>query len=89
MTDKLLWLVYLVSGVVAFALVYRLGWKLALSMLAATLVGVVLALIVMLAIPKEDPNYWFQIELVMNGSLSLIFAGVGAAIAYALRERHE
>lgn len=89
MTDKILWLVYLVSGAVAFGLVYRLGWKLAVSMLAATVVGVVLALIVMLAVPKEDPNYWFQVDLAMNGSLSLIFAGVGAAIAYALRERHQ
>lgn len=85
----LLWLTYLVSGAVAFALVYSLGWRLVLSMLAATFVGVVLALVVMFAFPKEDASYWFQVDLVLNGSLSLIFAGVGAAIAYALRERHE
>lgn len=85
MTDTLLWLTYLVSGGIAFALVYLKAWRLVPAMILATAVGVLLALLVMLAIPKEDQNFWFQVDLAMNGSLSMIFAGVGAAIAYALR----
>lgn len=85
MTNTLLWLVYVVSGVVAFILVYRQRWRLFTSMLAGTGVGILLSLLVLVAFPK-DANPWFQVELAMNGSLSLIFAGAGAAIAYAIRE---
>ena len=87
MTDKLLWLVYLVSGAIGFALVYWQGWRLVGAMLAATVAGLILSILVMLAVPREDPTRWLQVDLAMNGSLSLIFAGAGAAIAYALRER--
>ena len=87
MTDTLLWLVYLVCGAIAFVLVRWQGWRLVGAMVAATVVGVLLSLLVMLAFPREDPTRWFQVDLAMNGSLSLIFAGAGAAIAYAIRER--
>lgn len=85
MINTLLWLTYFVSGGIAFALVYLQGWRLAPAMILATAVGVLLSLVLMLAIPREDAAPWFQVELAMNGSLSMIFAGVGAAIAYALR----
>ena len=89
MSDKLLWLAYLVSGGIAFALVYLKAWRLVPAMVLATAVGVFLSLLVMLAIPKEDASAWFQVELAMNGSLALIFAGAGAALAFALREPRE
>lgn len=89
MSNTLLWLIYLISGVIAFVLVYKQRWSLVPSMLAATAAGVLLSLLVMLAVPKEEASGWFQVELAMNGSLSLIFAGVGAAIAYALRTSRE
>lgn len=89
MTDTLLWLTYLVSGGIAFALVYLKAWRLVPAMVLATAIGVLLAMLIMLAVPKEDEAFWFQVELAMNGSLSMIFAGVGAAIAYALRTPRE
>ena len=89
MSDKLLWLAYLISGGIAFALVYLKAWRLVPSMVLGTAVGVLLSLLVMLAIPKEDANAWFQVDLAMNGSLALIFAGAGAAVAFALRESRE
>ena len=89
MSNTLLWLAYLVSGAIAFALVYVQNWRLVPSMILGTAAGLLLSLLVMLAIPKEDASPWFQVELAMNGSLSLIFAGAGAAIAFALRESRE
>lgn len=86
MINALLWLTYLVSAVIAFYLVLQLGWRLVGAMLAATVVGTVLALLIMLAAPADDASDWFQVELALNGSLSLIFAGAGAALAFALRE---
>lgn len=86
MIDTLLWLAYLVSGAAAFLLVRNKHWRLVGAMLAGTAVGLLLSVIVMLAIPREDPTRWFQVDLAINGSLSLIFAGAGAAIAYAIRE---
>ena len=86
MTNTLLWLACLISGGIGFALVYLKGWRLVVAMILATAVGVLLSLIIMLAIPKEDSSPWFQVELAVNGSLALIFAGAGAAIAFALRE---
>ena len=86
MINILLWLAYLASGAFAFILVYRMSWRLFPSMVAGTAVGLLLSLLVMLAIPREDASPWFQVELTLNGSLGLIFAGAGAALAYALRE---
>ena len=87
MSNTLLWLTYLVSGGIAFALVYLKAWRLVPAMVAATAFGTLASLLIMLAVPAgEDENYWFQVDLAMNGSLSLIFAGAGAAIAYAIRE---
>ena len=85
MSNTLLWLAYLVSGAIAFALVHLQDWRLVPSMILGTAAGLLLSLLVMLAITKEDSSPWFQVELGMNGSLSLIFAGAGAAIGFALR----
>ena len=89
MINSLLWLTYFVSGAIAFALVWLKGWRLVPAMVLATAAGVLLSLIIMLVIPREEASPWFQVELAMNGSLSLIFAGAGAAVAYALRSSRE
>ena len=88
MTNTLLWLTYLASGAIALALVYAKAWRLVPSMIAATAFGTLASLLIMLAIPasEDDENYWFQVDLAMNASMSLIFAGAGGAIGYALRE---
>lgn len=89
MSDTLLWLAYLVSGAIAFALVHLQAWRMVPAMVLATAAGLFLSLLVMLAMSKEDAGHWFQVDLAMNGSLSLIFAGAGAALAYALRPSEE
>ena len=87
MSNTLLWLTYAASGAIAFALVYLKAWRLVPAMVAATAFGTLASLLIMLAVPKdeEDETRWFQVELAMNGSLALIFAGAGAAVALAIR----
>ena len=87
MNETLLWLLYLVSAVVAFLTVQKLGWRIVPSMLAGTLVSIAgWALIFALTAKDDRPAFW-RLDLSMNASFALIFAGAGAAIAFALKNR--
>ena len=87
MNETLLWLLYLVSAVVGFLMVQRLGWRLVPSMLAGTLVSVLgWVLIYLLTAEDQRPDFW-RLDLSLNASFALIFAGAGAALAFALKSR--
>ena len=87
MNETLLWLLYLVSAVTAFLTVQRLGWRIVPSMLAGTLVTVAgWALIFLLTAEDKRPPFW-RVDLSLNASFALIFAGAGAALAFALKDR--
>ena len=87
MNETLLWLLYLVSAVVGFLAVQKLGWRLVPSMLAGTLVTVVAWLpIYLLTAEDKRPAFW-RLDLSLNASFALIFAGAGAALAFALKDR--
>jgi membrane associated rhomboid family serine protease len=87
LNETLLWLLYLVSAVVGFLAVHRLGWRLVPSMLAGTLVTVVAWLpIYLLTAEDKRPAFW-RLDLSLNASFALIFAGAGAALAFALKDR--
>ena len=80
MNETLLWLLYLVSAAVGFLAVHRLGWRLVPSMLAGTLVTVVAWLpIYLLTAEDKRPAFW-RLDLSLNASFALIFAGAGAAL---------
>jgi hypothetical protein len=87
LNETLLWLLYLVSAVVAFLAVQKLGWRLVPSMLAGTLVTV-LGWLVIYVLTAEDkrPAFW-RLDLSLNASFALIFAGAGAALAFAMKSR--
>ena len=87
MNETLLWLLYLVSAAVAFFTVQKLGWRLVPSMLAGTLVTV-LGWLVIYVLTAEDkrPAFW-RLDLSLNASFALIFAGAGAALAFAMKSR--
>lgn len=85
MSNIAFWLVAFASTGLAFAGVYKLGWSLVASMIAGTALALILSLPVMALAPAEESSPWFQLELTLNGSVGLIFAGAGAAAAYALR----
>ena len=87
MNETLLWLLYLVSGAVAFLTVQKLGWRIVPSMFAGTLVSIVgWGLIFELTAEDKRPAFW-RLDLSMNASFALIFAGAGAAIAFAMKSR--
>ena len=87
MNETLLWLLYLVSAVVAFLAVQRLGWRIVPSMLAGTLVTLI-GWVPLYLLTAEDkrPEFW-RLDLSLNASFALIFAGVGAALAFAMKDR--
>ena len=87
MNETLLWLLYLVSAVVAFLAIQKLDWRIVPSILAGTFVSIVgWGLIFALTAEDDRPAFW-RLDLSMNASFALIFAGAGAAIAFALKSR--
>ena len=87
MNETLLWLLYLVSAVVGFLTVQKLDWRLVPAMLAGTLVTVLGWLpIFLLTAEDKRPDFW-RLDLSLNASFALIFAGAGAALAFALKSR--
>ena len=87
MNETLLWLLYLVSAIVAFLTVQRLGWRIVPSMLAGTMVTLI-GWVPLYLLTAEDkrPEFW-RLDLSLNASFALIFAGVGAALAFAMKDR--
>lgn len=87
MNETLLWLLYLVSAVVGFLTVQRLDWRLVPAMLVGTLVSIVgWALLFLLTGEDKRPEFW-RLDLSLNASFALIFAGAGAALAFAMKDR--
>ena len=87
MNETLLWLLYLVSAVTAFLTVRNLGWRIVPSMFAGTVVTIVgWAIIFALTSEENRPAFW-RVDLSLNASFALIFAGAGAALAFALKSR--
>ena len=87
MNETLLWLLYLISAVVGFLSVQKLGWRIVPAMLAGTLVTVLGWLpIFLLTAEDKRPPFW-RLDLSLNASFALIFAGAGAALAFALKNR--
>ncbi len=87
MNETLLWLLYLVSAAVAFLTVQKLGWRMVPSMLAGTFISVAgWALLYLVTGEDKRPEFW-RLDLSLNASFALIFAGVGAALAFAIKDR--
>jgi uncharacterized membrane protein len=87
LNETLLWLLYLVSAALAFLAVQKLGWRLVPSMLAGTLVTVLGWLVIYLLTAEDKrPDFW-RLDLSLNASFALIFAGAGAALAFAMKSR--
>ena len=90
MSDAFVWLGYLIGAAIAFVLVYSQGWKVTLATIVGGAVALAIWAIIFATTSTEDRSPWLQVELALNGSLSLIFAAAGAAVALALKHRrHE
>ena len=89
MNETPLWLAYLVSAVAAYLLVVKLGWRIVPSILAGAFVSVVgWGLLYSLTAEDLRPSFW-RVDLSLNISFAVIFAGAGAAIGFATRGRQE
>ena len=87
MNETLLWLLYLVSGVTAFLTVQKLRWRILPSIFAGTFVSIAgWGLMFLLTAEDKRPAFW-RLDLSMNASFALIFAGAGAAVAFAMKSR--
>lgn len=84
MNETLLWLVYVLSGGVAFAAVYRWRWRIALAILAGGLVTAIGWLLLFRFTEAEMRPDWVRLDLSLNLTLGLIFAVFGAAIGWRL-----
>ena len=90
MSDTIVWLGYLIGAGIAFAAVYRIGWKVTPAAIVGGLAGLAIWAVTYLATASDERSAWLQVEVALNGSLSLIFAAAGAAAALALKHRrHE
>ena len=82
-----MWLLYLVSGLVAFLAVYRLKWRIVPSMIVGTLPTAIGWVLLYYTTPSDDRPAWFNVQLSLNACFGLIFAAAGAALAFYLRWR--
>jgi len=87
MNETLLWLLYIVGGGLAFAAVRYRNWPITLAILAPSVVGTAIWYLAVELGKEENEPTWINVDLAMNFSFFLIFAGVGAAIGMFLRER--
>lgn len=65
------------------------GWRIVPAMLAAAAVGLLLAILGLLVTKAEDRSPWETVEVTLNGSVCLMFAALGAAIALAIKHAHD
>ncbi len=87
MSETLLWLLYCVSAAVAFALVYGQHWRIMPAMIAGALVTAAgWAVLYRLTDVDKRPE-WITLDLSLNTCFGLIFAGAGAALAFAATRR--
>jgi hypothetical protein len=90
LSETLVWVLYLITGALAFAAVYRLGWPMTWSMLAPTVLTTLIWYLAVEFVGKEENEpAWINVDLALNASFSLIFAGAGAALGMYLRTRKQ
>ncbi len=87
MNETLLWLMYILGGVGAYALVRFRGWAITPSTLLPGIVGTALWHVAVELGKEENEPAWINVDLAMNFSFFLIFAAVGAGLGMVMRQR--
>ncbi len=87
MNETLLWLVYAVSGGVAFATIYYRRWRVWHAVVSGGLLTLIGWLLLFRFTDEEKRPDWVRLDLSLNLSFGLIFAALGAAIAWRLLAR--
>ena len=82
MNETLLWLVYAISGGVAFAAIYYRRWRISLAVITGGLITFIGWLLLFRFAAEEDRPDWVRLDLSLNLSFGLIFAALGAALGW-------
>ena len=87
MNEALLWLLYGVSGVLAFAAVFYWRWHIALAIISGGLVSTIGWLLIFRFTDEETRPDWIKLDLSLSVTFALIFAVFGAALGTWLHKR--
>jgi hypothetical protein len=89
LNETLLWLLYFLSGGLAFAATYRWRWKILLAVLSGGLITTIGWLLIFHFTQEEKQPHWLRLDLSLNVTFGLIFAAGGAALGQRLYARRE
>ena len=88
MSETLVWLLYVVGGLIAYAAVRYRGWRITF----ATLIGAIVATGLWAGwyhlTSDEQRPFWFDVHLSLNASFSVIFAALGAGAGLFVGSRN-
>ena len=87
MNETLLWLLYCVGGVLAFAAVHRWRWRIALAVISGGLITTIGWLLIFRFTDEEKRPDWVKLDLSLNVTFALIFAAFGAGLGWWLSRR--
>lgn len=87
MNETLLWLLYCVSGSLAFAAIYYWRWRPLWSVLSGGLITMIGWILIFRFTEEEKRPDWLKLDLSLNLTFGFIFACFGAALAWWLLKR--
>jgi hypothetical protein len=87
LNETLLWLLYCVSGVLAFAAVHHWRWHAGWAIATGGLVTAIGWLLIFRFTDDEQRPDWIRLDVSLNVTFALIFAAFGAAIGWWLLKR--
>jgi hypothetical protein len=87
MNETVLWLLYVVGAGAAFWAVRYRKLPLTVAMLVPAVIGTAIWYLAVELGKEENEPAWINVDLGLNFSFFLIFAGAGAAIAFFLNSR--
>jgi hypothetical protein len=87
LNETLLWLLYCVSGGLAFAAIYYWRWRIVLAVLAGGLVTTIGWLLIFRFTEEQKRPDWLRLDLSLNLTFGLIFTAMGAGLGWWLSSR--
>lgn len=89
MNETLLWLLYCLSGGLAFATIYYWRWRIVIAVVSGGLVTCIGWLLLFRFTEEEKRPEWVRLDLSLNLTFALIFAAFGVALGMWLRKRRQ
>jgi hypothetical protein len=87
LSETLVWLLYVIGGMIAYAAVRYRGWRITLATLTGAIIATGLWALWYHLTSDEERPHWFDVHLSLNASFSVIFAALGAAAGLFVASR--